>query len=59
VSAGTIINPKKLTQILAEKAPFVSDLPRIAKRYGVSNDVIARAFNMHNEIAHSLEALGR
>lgn len=58
VSAGTAIDPQKLKQILAKKAPFVRNLPKIAKSCGVSEDIIASAFNKSDEIARSLEALG-
>jgi serine/threonine-protein kinase HipA len=58
VAAGTVIELEKLRRILAQKAPFVRDLPKIAKSYGVPEDVIERALSRHNEVAHSLEILG-
>lgn len=58
VAAGTVIDLEKLRRILAQKAPFVRDLPKIAKSYGVPEDVIERALSRHNEVAHSLEVLG-
>ena len=49
----------ELKDILRQKAPLIRDLPAIARENGVAEDVIDRALVRHNEIADSLEYIGK
>lgn len=58
-AAGDAIDPTKLKSILVSKAPFVRDLPEIARKFGVAERVIETALGRHKEIAASLADLGK
>jgi len=59
VAAGKVMDVNKLKDILRQKAPFIRDLPAIARKHGVAEDVIERALVRCDEIADSLEQIGK
>jgi len=59
VATAKVMDPDKLKAILRKKAPFIRDLPAIARKHGVAEDVVERALAHHTEIADSLEQIGK
>jgi len=53
-AAYGVMEGEELFDIISKKADFLKNLPEIAKKYGISEDVIGRACSRHDEIADSL-----
>lgn len=56
-AAGDRLEPRDLMEALLEKEPLIRQIPQIARRHGVPEEVIERACNRHLEIADGIAEL--
>jgi serine/threonine-protein kinase HipA len=58
-AAGDDLPADEIVNALSRKESFIRSLPDIGRRYGLSDDVIGKAFAAHGDIADAITAMKR